>query len=145
MSELCVVYGCIHGAHGSTSTWYDLYSRNAEAIARLPTEDVSPELTRSLFAVPEEPLGPGFFRRQIIHFGASYNHLAEEWHQWLDKFEALLRELYWFEAHVHADLGLHGRYHYRWTLPDGNEVPFYADPPATVATWSFEGGPRSFA
>jgi hypothetical protein len=146
MSEEARVYGCIAGAHGSTTAWYDLYSLNHVAVGQLPSAD-DPPLTREMFAVPMDYRQPGaaFYREQVIHFGGSFNHLSEIWHVWLGKFEGLLRRLYWWEARLHLQGELLGCHEYRWrAVWSGDDVPWYRTPPQPVAKWVFEGGPRDF-
>jgi hypothetical protein len=143
VSEEATVYGCIMGMHGSTANWYGLYPLNRAVIEGLPEGDDYPPLTRSLFTVPMDygKPGGGFYRRQIIHFGASFNHLSDFWHIWLTKFEALLRRLYWVEAHLHLDIELYGQHAYAWRALS---TPFFLDPPALTTEWHFQGGPRDF-
>jgi hypothetical protein len=145
MSEEATLYGCIIGTHGTTADWYGLYPLNKAAIDALPEEDDWPPLVRSLFAVPMDYERPGtaFYRSQMIHFGASFNHFSEFWHLWLAKFEALLRRLYWWEAYLHLDMEIHGRFEYRWRVVPGS-IPFFLDPPQPTTEWMFEGGPRDF-
>jgi hypothetical protein len=146
VSEEARVYGCIVGIHGSTADWYGLYRLNHAAVEALPSEDDYPPLTRGMLTVPMDFGRPGtaFYREQLIHFGASFNHLSEYWHLWLAKFEGLLRQLYWSEVRVHLQLELHDAYDYRWRAAWDGTPPWLRSPPEPTAEWRFEGGPRDF-
>jgi hypothetical protein len=146
VSEESRIYGCIVGPHGSTADWYGLYPLNYTVIESLVTDDDYPPLTRGMFAVPMDFGQPGsaFYREQMIHFGASFNHLSESWHLWLAKFEGLLRRLYWSEARLHLQTELHGAYDYRWWAAYSGTPPWLRSPPAPTAEWTFEGGQRDF-
>ncbi len=143
MSEEAMLYGCVVGTHSTTANWYGLYPLNRAVIDSLPEEDGYPPLTRGMFAAPagDDRSGPGFYRHQMIHFGASFNHFSEDWHLWLEKFEALLQRLYWREAYLHLEIEFHGRHEYHWSAA---AAPFYDDPPRPTAEWTFEGRPRDF-
>lgn len=148
MSELTTLYGSIEGAFGSTDDWHGLYSKNKEAIDSLPETDDWPPLTRNIFTVPKEPTNanknPGFYRIQMIHFAASFNNFGDVWDTWLDKFENLLKQLYWHKSHLHLSIETYGRYDYHWEVRTEDIHKFYLKPPVSVAKWDFSGGPRNF-
>jgi hypothetical protein len=147
MSQESIVYGCILGIHGGVEDWYDFYPLNQAAIDALPREDDYPPLTRDLFTVPMNYTqhGVAFYRRQVIHFGASFSNFSENWHEWLPKFEALLPRLYWDEARLHLEIELYGEYEYRWRAAWPTEDPSWRHSPRTPTTeWTFTGGPRDF-
>ena len=147
MSEESLIYGCIVGVHGSISNWYGIYPLNKMVVDELPTEDIYPPLTRGIFTVPMDYGQPrsAFYRQQVIHFGASFNGLSEFWPSWLEKFEGLLRRLYWEEARLHLKIELCGSYKYHWQAKwEGNDVPWHRIPPQPSEQWTFEGGPRDF-
>jgi hypothetical protein len=147
VSEVSRIYGCIVGPHGTLADWYGLYPLNRAAVRSLPTRDQYPPLTRRMFTVPMDYAEPGaaFFREQIVHFGASFNHLSEFWHLGLVKFETLLRQLYWSEARVHLHMELKGDYDYQWLAArDQKAPPWLCSPPEPTMEWEFSGGPRDF-
>jgi len=93
-----IVFGCIEGADADR-----FRALNAAALAQLPTEDEWPWLTRGMFALPAHA-PQGTYRSHIVHFGASFKdepHDRACWDVWLAKFEALLRQLYWWSATLH--------------------------------------------
>jgi hypothetical protein len=91
MSEPSWVYGCIiyTGAPSMIQQYCEL---NKAAIEKLPDkiEWQSNLLTRNMFTVPM-PQEDGFYRHQMIHFAASYNHFDFYWQTWFKNFEALLK------------------------------------------------------
>ena len=146
MSDECFLYGTIVGAFGTTADWYGPFERNEQVIASLPEADEAPQLTRGMFGLPERYGQPGFYRYQVIHFGASFNHFADDWHVWLEKFEGLLVRLCWFEAHVHLDAGIAGgRHSFQWRVAPDQVARMRQKPPLPPECWDFEGGPRKFS
>ena len=116
MSHESIVYGFIKGAGygGLEHRKYQLL--NLEVLQSLPHEDDCPVLVRGMFSAPEFSQRKGTFEAQVIHFGASMNWLAfEDVPVWVQKFEALLTRLYWFEAvaHIITDY-IDGAYSFRW-------------------------------
>lgn len=127
MGHISIVHGYIFGL----GEWAQ---DNAARIAALPEHDTRPYLTRDMFAVPSMKHSYG---DQLITFGLVYNRVEVRWQDWLEKFEALLRTMYWDEAHVYLETELWGNYHYVWTpLPEAA-----GDGP--TQRWTFSGGPRT--
>lgn len=74
---------------------------NNAALARLPADDSWPPLCRSLFAVTGDDALHGSYKHQrLIHFAGRFNHLINHFDEWLDKFDRLLKLLYWLEAEI---------------------------------------------
>ncbi len=84
------------------------------------------------------------FRTQLIHFAASHNYLEDRWHEWLDEFEQLLRQMCWIGAHVHVDFDqISKSFTFSWSASwSAVEGCLYADLPRPINEWVFEGGPR---
>jgi hypothetical protein len=118
--------------------------RNLHAIATLPEDDDTwPFLSRSMFASSTHSIQTTY-KAQIIHFGASFKSIEWGWDEWLEKFESLLRTMYWDEVNLHLISEMYTTtFDYTWQ--DENEdkavYPDHSDP---VASWSFSGGPRVF-
>ena len=145
MSDECYLYGAILGAFGTVRDWHSLYERNADTIASLPDEDSEPPLTRGMFCRPARPGDAGLYRYQVIHFGASFNGFADDWHHWLEKFEGLLKKLYWFSVHLHLHAGVQGGEHdYRWEVKRDQLDRMRRPEPVPPGLWEFSGGPRRF-
>ncbi len=143
MSEQGTLYGCIFGSglilsrHNS-----EIFRLNKAAVEALPDKQDWKQtvLVRGIFHVPD-PDTEYFYRLQMIHFGTAINHLDLYWEIWLNQFEALLRRLYWFEAHVHMEAENYGEHSYHW---EANIDPMRLEPPEPIREWEFTGGPRSF-
>ena len=114
---------------------------NDGVLAGLPSDDPWPPLCRSLFSVTGDNMMHGAFRGQrLIHFAGHFNHLLSHLGEWLDKFEHLLRRLYWVDAEVlllHAWSGppLVVRYS---VLPETIES-YTSDAPRPPRTWELRG------
>ena len=136
MSHISEIYGCIIGPDYYEQTTL-MWRRNADRINALADADDWPPLTRDMFAVPEDEHN---FNIQMIAFCASQNgvHL---WARWLEKFETLLKTLYWDEVNLHLRTEAWGTFHYVWT-PLGHSLT--GKSPSPVTEWEFMGGPRQF-
>jgi hypothetical protein len=143
MSEQGTIYGCIFGTGliGSPKT-NEIYRLNKAAVEALPDKQDWEQtvLIRSIFHVPM-PDTEYFYRLQVIHFGTAINHLDAYWETWFNQFEALLRTLYWLEAHVHMEAEGFGKHSYYW---EADLTPMRSDPPEPIREWKFTGGPRRF-
>ena len=117
---------------------------NLQTLSALPEEDTWPFLSRSMFSSSTNSIQTTY-RSQIIHFGASFKQIEGSWEAWLTKFEALLRNMYWYEVHLHlsSEAWNASSFHYVWKDEDEEKAiyPNRADP---VVRWTFSGGPRTF-
>lgn len=130
MGTIATIYGCIFCYGGPRRE--ELARTNEEALRSLPEEDRYPPLTRNMFALTATDYPqPGFYKYQMIHFGASLKEDGEEWDVWLKKFERLLARLEWDKAELHLSLEVRGRFDYTWIKPPDQAV-------------QFSGGPRYF-
>jgi hypothetical protein len=83
-----------------------LWESNRHVIHSLPDgNDGWPPLYRRMFSFSQAGskfVGPIItsYRGSVIYFGGSFSSIFNEWEQWLDKFEGLLRRLYWEHAVV---------------------------------------------
>lgn len=117
--------------------------QNLQAISALPEEDTWPFLSRSMFSSSRNSIQTTY-KSQIIHFGASFKEIEWAWEEWLMKFEALLRKMYWDEVHLHliSEAWNASSFHYIWK--DDDEKAIYPDHADPVDRWTFSGGPRTF-
>lgn len=79
---------------------------------------------------------------RIIHFGANLKSVEEDWGEWKQKFEALLKKLYWQEANVHFNTEYTTLQTFSWRVDllkydfgDKTKMP----PAITEAHWQFTG------
>jgi hypothetical protein len=144
MAQHTIIYGYIQGAEWMSSDIHRLHRLNRETIAALPSRDTFPDLSRGMFTVPDDAADPAGARNQIIHFGAAIYEVELEWRKWLEKFESLLRKLYWFNAVVQLRTEMIGDHLYEWTVDANQIVHFFNDPPRPATKWYFDGGPRDF-
>ena len=113
---------------------------NEEVLSALPAEDDDdwPPLSRSMFAYAPAQTPLITYRRRIIHFAASLKQLDEELRDWLDKFELLLKDLYWERAVVHFEAAYMGDYRFEWR-PPGEWVTRLTDGVLEpIVTWQFQ-------
>jgi hypothetical protein len=54
------------------------------------------------------------YRNRIIHLGASLKEMDWALREWLDKFEAVLRRLYWESAYVRFEAAYLGVHEFTW-------------------------------
>lgn len=144
MTQQSILYGYIQGAEWMSSDLHKLHRMNRQIIGALPENDAFPYLTRAMFSIPGDEPPQGTYRSQIIHFAASMKEVELEWKKWLEKFEAMLRKLYWFSAMVHLRAEVLGDYDYEWTVDANQIVNYLKDDPKPPTNWFFDGGPRTF-
>lgn len=144
MGHITIVYGKIVGATWKTDDYHKLQRLNKRIIASLPSSDNTfPWITQNMFLVPD-PDNSQMYREQVIVFGASYKSLEYEWEEWLDKFENILKQLFWTSATIHLDSELVGKHTYEWTIDISQPDNWFLDTPQPITQWTFEGGPRQF-
>lgn len=138
MDTESIVYGCIkHMPLGSAAERKQSCDHNRQVLARLPGADGWPFLCREMFATSGEDVFSGTYQTQVIHFGMSYRAVEYEWEQWVRKFEALLRNMYWANAVVHLETELAGHHTFIWESDSCHEP---SDEPLQVrCVWSREG------
>ena len=116
---------------------------NTAAIEALPDVDEDPFLTRSMFkfsAWSEQ----NTYRGRVIYFGGSFHSIWMVWPAWLDKFEALLRRMYWEHAALIMVTEYVGTHSYEWRASIDTSLRYAASPPVPPQDWEFTGGPREF-
>lgn len=144
MGHISVVYGNIIGATWKTDDYHKLQRLNKTVIDNLPkSDDIFPWITQKMFLVPD-PDKDKIYRDQVIVFGASYKSVEHEWSDWLDKFELILKQLYWTSATIHLDSELVGTHKLEWIFDVNQPDNWMSDNPKPTTMWSFSGGPRIF-
>lgn len=144
MGHISIVYGNIIGATWRTEDYHKLQRLNKNIIDNLPmTDDKFPWITKNMFLVPD-PDKDKMYRDQVIVFGASYKSVEHEWDEWLEKFEFILKQLYWSSATIHLDTELVGTHLYEWVYDLEQIDNLLSDNPKPITKWDFNGGPRKF-
>lgn len=144
MGHISIVYGHIIGEAWRSEDYHKLQRLNKKIIDALPSDDETfPWITRKMFLVPD-PDKDKMYRDQVIVFGASYKSVEHEWDEWLDKFEAILKQLYWSGATIHLDTELVGTHKYEWVFDSNQSDNWMSDNPQPTNMWDFKGGPRKF-
>ena len=119
MESESVVYGCIRDWPGPSSSDGNAWRlHNRKVLLELPKEALWPFLGREMFSFCNEQ-EQGVYHTQVIHFGATYREIEQQWSQWVKRFESLLAQLYWCSAVVHLETELKGRHVFRWSTVDG--------------------------
>ncbi|WP_299224164.1 hypothetical protein [uncultured Aquimarina sp.] len=143
MAHHTIIYGRISGATWKTEDYYKLHRLNVEIISSLPDDDSEfPWINTSMFSIPNEQ---GIFRDQVITFGASYKTLEYDWHLWIEKFEEILKKLFWFDVTIHAEFEVMGDYKYDWLIDIDKIDKWHKETPEPISQWKFKSdGPRTF-
>lgn len=113
------------------------YDLNREALAAVPEDDDWPWVVRGIFALPA-PYPQGTYRRQVIHFGLSLKDAPGDpgtWDVWLGKFEAVLRQLYWWSAQAQIDTEFGPPRVFEWVPTEAAMKRLLDDPPQPVSEW----------
>ena len=90
---------------------------NEAVLAALPAEGEWPPLNRSMFA--HAPAGAPMinYKGRLIHFAAALKEVDWDLRDWLDKFELLLKQLYWERAVVHCETAYLAEHRFEWRPP----------------------------
>ncbi|MFQ3228955.1 MAG: hypothetical protein ACI9DO_000313 [Reinekea sp.] len=124
MDQETIVYGIIKDVPSNDQQLL-IRSRlaNCDAILELNEYDSFPYITSSMFSLPSEDLEQGTYQTQVIHFAASYQAVEYHWEEWMEKFEALLKQMYWVSATVHLETELSGKHTFIWESAGSYHAP----------------------
>ncbi len=132
MGHEVILFGCIVGVDPE-----HLHTRNSAVIVDLPVDDEWPFLGRGMFALPER-WPRGTYRSHVIHFGASLKDEPSDpsvWEGWLAKFEALLRQLFWWSAELQLRAEGRQAQMYEWLATSAAVDRMFGDSPQPVHEW----------
>ena len=138
MGHEALVHGLIEAATWTPERYRELQDRNAVVLAGLPEHDNWPALVRGLFALPAA-YPEGTYRTQVIHFGASFKNEPDDlrfWDPWLDKFEVLLRQLYWWSATAHLEREGWPPVTIEWSPTENALMALTGEVPEPVGDWT---------
>lgn len=119
---------------------------NEVAIRSLPSDDDWPWIDKSIFSLPG-PNPEGTFRCQVIHFGFSIkddpnNYSKGEadyqkfWDTLINKFEGVLRSLYWSSVRLYFESDFEQRKEITWQASESAWERMGSDPPQPVTDWT---------
>jgi hypothetical protein len=116
MTQESVVYGCIKDMVFTTDMEETRRRRqvNRRVLLALPSVEDWPLLSREMFVMPSETLVVDDLHTDVVPFGSSYRGIEYEWEQWLSRFEAILRRMYWVAATVHLETEFNGTHTFVW-------------------------------
>ena len=81
----------------------------------------------------------GHFGAALIYLGGYFNHVLDHLPQWLDKFEGLLRRLYWTQAEIQINGGwMCASYVIEYQITQATANQFANDPANPVELGSAE-------
>ncbi|WP_079201591.1 MULTISPECIES: hypothetical protein [Pseudomonas] len=141
MESESIVYGCIRDWPSDSPAQSRLRREiNHQVLGELPADEAWPFLGREMFAFCQQP-EEGLYQTQVIHFGASYRAVEYEWSLWVERFETLLKRLYWASAVVHLETELSGTHTFRWESDNAGHSPQEGELRVRCA-WEREGGLR---
>jgi hypothetical protein len=112
-------------------------AHNNQTLSSLPEFDAWPPLCQGMFARPADNAQYYVYRHRIIHFGASMKNADFALRNWFDKFESLLRNLYWSEAYVRVDGGYIGTHEFHWTPTNAWNDQLYKGWLTPINEWNF--------
>jgi len=114
------IYGVIEEYGLNYKRLDEVYAHNEETISSLPTSDSWPPLSKEMFSITKNDKGiegPNLeYWGRMIHFAACLKSVEDEWSEWKIKFENLLQQLYWTQAHVHFKTEYTGIISFEWTI-----------------------------
>jgi len=138
MGHQSLVYGAIEVPVGDDRSALEAQAKNRNALDSLPSVDGWPFLIRAMFSQTFSADNNVQYAFGVIHFGASYKEVEEEWASWVGKFEKLLSQMRGAGAVVHLESERFGNHKLEWLGSFGKASPSESE------AWSFVGGPRSF-
>jgi hypothetical protein len=142
------LYGCIE-EYGSLNEkkQIEVCSHNEKIISALPDSDAWPPLSKNMFAITHSGptnAGPNYaYTGRIIHFGANFKSVENEWNEWKEKFEELLKNLLWLSANVHFQTEYSDLQTFKWRMNlkkwhiENDENKSFE--PIKKEYWDFEG------
>ncbi len=87
------------------------------------TSDDYPLLASDMFSVSRLRMKGDCAAANIIHFAMSYYGIEYEWSEWISKFEALLKLMYWQSVVVHLETEFSGVHTFKWESVNSSHIP----------------------
>jgi len=111
---------------------------NEAVLGALPPVDDWPPLCRPMFGWAPAGAPMITYGNRLIHLAASMKDLERAARDWLDKFEGLLRRLYWESAYIRCEFGLIGVHEFRWRPSEAWVRQLCQARLVPIQDWSFE-------
>jgi len=134
MSNETRVFGYIEIPTSEGSDKVRINALNWGAINELPDEGEWPWLIKGMFSQAPDRAS---YRGHLIHFAGSIKGVDEEWAIWLDKFEKLLKKMYWQTVELRLLTEHSGDQVFSWVAEYTGEIE-------PVKDWNFFGAHRDF-
>jgi hypothetical protein len=112
-------------------------AHNEQVLGSLPLEDEWPPLCRPMFAWAPAGAAMIVYKNRLIHMGASLKQLDWALREWLDKFEELLRALYWESAYVRFEAAYLGIHEFTWRPTEAWVRELCQGRLAPIREWTF--------
>jgi hypothetical protein len=139
MAHLSIIFGYIEGSPYYTEypkAYRTLQEHNTKVIHSLPEKDSYPALSMGMFHTPDLNNGTVVFRHQVITFGSSISGIEfGDIPEWIEKFEALLARLFWYEAEVHIKTDIRGILRLSWKADDSIHSYYHKGDPQPTTIW----------
>ena len=115
----------------------DYRNVNDHVLDCLPETDDFPPLCKCMASRTGSDSSQGSSRgNRLIYLGGYFNHILDDLPQWLDKFESLLRRLYWTEAELHIFGGwMCASYTINYRISQATADQFAKDPENPERDW----------
>ena len=110
---------------------------NENVLGALPEVDEWPPLCRPMFAWTPVKTPMIVYKNRLIHFAASLKEMDWELRDWLDKFETLLRNLYWESAYIRFEAAYIGVHEFNYRPTDGWVQELCQGRVTPIGGWSF--------
>jgi len=110
---------------------------NEDVLGSLPTADEWPPLCRPMFAWAPVDAPMIVYKNRLIHLAASLKEVDWELREWLDKFEGLLRRLYWESAYIRFEAAYIGTHEFTWRPTDAWVKELCQGRLSPITEWSF--------
>ena len=142
MGMTTLLYGMVEEYRLNHSRLNEINDHNEKTISNLNIADSWPPLSKEMFSITkndEKMDGPNLeYQGRMIHFGACLKSVEYEWESWKVKFERLLKNLYWIQAHVHLKTEYSGIISFEWHI-DLKKWNIGEDPivPIKETDWKF--------
>jgi hypothetical protein len=119
------------------ATAASINAHNEAVLTALPSEDPFPPLCRPMFAWPPAD-APGIaYNNRIVHFAACVKNADFVARAWLDKFEQLLRRMYWESAYVRLQTVYTGTHEFTWEVGAAWKTDLCKGKVGPIGEWAF--------